>query len=141
MQQSKTIKIFLASSITELKEERKNISDYIMSSIKPLFENDGVDIRLFKCEDNHSGNLGKPTQDEIDKRLQESDVSIFMFKKKAGEKIIQEFNIARELQKKDRHEIYVYCFDTPERSKSKELKVFQQLLENEGLYWKTCIDV
>ena len=105
MQLTNTIKIFLASSIIELKDERKELTDYIMSSVKPLFEMDGVDVRLFKCEDYHSGNLGGSSQDEIDKWLLESDISIFLFKEKAGDKTIREFNLARKIQSARRHEI------------------------------------
>lgn len=141
MQLTNTIKIFLASSIIELKDERKELTDYIMSSVKPLFEMDGVDVRLFKCEDYHSGNLGGSSQDEIDKWLLESDISIFLFKGKAGDKTIREFNLARKMQTVRRHEIYVYCFDVPEHIKKEDLKAFQHRLENELFYWKTCKDV
>lgn len=141
MQQHKTIKIFLASSVIELKEERLKLADYINNTIAPILAKGGMAVRLFKCEDNHSGNFGESSQNEIDEELKNSDVSVFLFKKKAGEKTLREFDLARKLQKTKRHEIYVYCFEVHEKEKSEGLIAFQQRLENEEFYWKTCNDI
>lgn len=138
---SKTIKIFLASSITELEVERVLLADYINNTVAPIFENGRVHVRLFKCEDDPSGNCGESSQTRFDNELKDSDVSIFLFKKKAGEQTLQEFDLARELQNTKKHEIYVYCFDEQESDKSTELIAFQQRLEKEKIYWKTCDDI
>lgn len=39
MQTNKFIKIFLSSTISELKDERAILSDYIMSTISPIVSN------------------------------------------------------------------------------------------------------
>ena len=137
MQQPKTIKIFLASSITELQEERVLFGDYIMNSIRPIFQADGIETELIKCEDIHSGNTGVSSQKEIDDRLRSCNISVFLFKTKAGVKTQHEFDVAQKLQDEKRHEIYVYCFDVSEDQKSEELKAFQLRLEKEEIYWKT----
>ena len=137
----KTIKIFLGSSITELHYERLHLGDYLMNSVRPIFQNDGVEIKVAKCEDIRSGNTGENPQEKIDNLLKECDVSVFMFKTKAGKATVHEFDVARELQKTKRHEIYVFCFDVPEEKKEESLKDFQKRLEEEVFYWHTCKDI
>ena len=141
MPQTKTIRIFLGSSITELHHERLHLADYLMSSVRPIFKLEGFEVDVYKCEDDHSGNTGTLPQDEIDELLRNCDVSVFMFKEKAGKDTVHEFDIARELQKRKRHEIYVYCFDVPEAEKKAELVDFQNRLIEERFYWKTCKDI
>ena len=136
-----TIKIFLGSSITELHDERVTLGDYLMNSVRPIFKQDGIEVEVLKCEDIRSGNTGENPQDRIDNLLRECDVSVFMFKTRAGNATIHEFDVARELQKSRRHEIYVFCFDEPEEKKEERLKDFQKRLEKEDFYWYTCKDV
>ena len=136
-----TIKIFLGSSITELRDERVTLGDYLMNSVRPIFKQDGIEVEVCKCEDIRSGNTGEKPQDRIDNLLRECDVSVFMFKTRAGNATIHEFDVARELQKSRRHEIYVFCFDEPEEKKEESLKDFQKRLEKEEFYWYTCKDV
>ena len=104
----KTIKIFLASSLDELHYERLHLGDYLMNLVRPIFQNDGVEIKVVKCEDIRSGNTGENSQERIDNLLRECDVSVFMFKTKTGKVTVHEFDVARELQKTKRHEIYVF---------------------------------
>ena len=136
-----TIKIFLGSSNTELYDERLHLGDYLMNSVRPIFKNGDIDIEIVKCEDIHSGNTGENPQERIDNLLKECDVSIFMFKTKAGKATVHEFDVARELQKSKRHEIYVFCFDVPEEKKEESLKDFQKRLEKEEFYWYECKDI
>jgi len=137
----KTIKIFLGSSITELHYERLHLGDYLMNSVRPIFQNDGVEIKVVKCEDIRSGNTGENPQDRIDNLLKECDVSIFMFKTKAGKATVHEFDVAREMQKSKRHEIYVFCYNVLKEEKKKSLKDFQKRLEKEEFYWYDCKDI
>lgn len=141
MSNPSNIKIFLASSITELKNERMQLADYINDTVAPILKNVGINVHLFKCEDELSGNFGEPSQKVFDKELEASDVSVFLFKAKAGKKTIGEFDLARKLQREKKHGIYVFCFDVPANEKSQELKGFQQRLEKEEFYWKTCEDI
>ena len=97
-QAMQTIKIFLGSSITELHYERLHLGDYLMNSVRPIFQNDDVEIKVVKCEDIRSGNTGEKPQKRIDNLLRECDVSVFMFKTRAGNATIHEFDVARELQ-------------------------------------------
>lgn len=141
MNTPRLIKIFLASSIVELKNERKELADYINNMVAPILAKGGIDVHLFKCEDDTLGNFGGSSQKMFDEELEASDVSVFLFKTKAGEATIHEFDLVRELQNEKRHGIYVYFFNVPEDEKSQELKVFQQRLMREKFYWKTCEDI
>lgn len=134
---SQTIKVFLASSLTELKDERVVLADYINNTVAPILKNADLHLNLFKCEDDPSGNYGGSSQKSIDEELKESDVSVFLFKKKAGEKTLREFDLAREIQKTRKLEVYVYCYEVPDSEKSQELVAFQQQLEKEEFYWET----
>ena len=136
-----TIKIFLGSSITELHDERVTLGDYLMNSVRPIFKQDGIEVEVCKCEDIRSGNTGVPPQNKIDRLIRGCDVSVFMFKCKAGDMTVHEFDVTRKLQKRKRHEIYVYCFTVPEEDKSQELKDFQDRLIKEPFYWYDCKDV
>ena len=80
MTESKAIKIFLASSITEFKYERLFLGNYIANIVCPIFKNDGVEVELIKCEDKPKGNKGDSSQKKIDTLLQGCGISIFLFK-------------------------------------------------------------
>ena len=136
-----TIKIFLGSSITELHDERVTLGDYLMNSMRPIFKQDGIELEVCKCEDIRSGNTGENPQERIDNLLKECNVSVFMFKTRAGNATIHEFDVARELQKTKRHEIYVFCYDVLEEEKQENLKDFQDRLIKEPFYWYDCKDV
>ena len=136
--QAKTIRIFLGSSIDELKNERMILADYINNTVAPIFEQTRVFLRLYKCEDDPSGNIGGSSQNVINKELEASDLSVFLFKKEAGAQTLGEFDLARDLQKTRKHEIFTFFFDVPENKKSQVLKNFQQRLKKEEFYWKTC---
>lgn len=141
MQLAKTIKIFLGSSITELHDERLLLSDYLLNSVRPIFKRDGVDIEVVKCEDIQTGYKGKSSQEEINDLLRGCDISVFMFKTKAGPQTVREYNVAQELVGTKNHEIYVYCFGVSDEEKEESLKAFKQQMRNIELYWKTCKDI
>ena len=136
-----TIKIFLGSSIDELREERLFLSDYLLNSVRPIFKRDGVDIEVVKCEDIRTGYRGKSSQEEINDLLRGCDISVFMFKTKAGPVTVSEYNVAQELVGTKNHEIYVYCFGVTEEEKEESLKSFKQQMRDIELYWKTCKDI
>ena len=137
----RTIKIFLGSSITELHDERLLLGDYLLNSVRPIFKRDGVDIEVVKCEDIRTGYRGKSSQEEINDLLRGCDISVFMFKTKAGPQTVREYNVAQELAGTKNHEIYVYCFGVIDEEKEESLKSFKQQMRDIELYWKTCKDV
>lgn len=103
-----------------------------------MFEKDDIFIRFIKCDNLHLGNIGIPDQEEIDRKLRDCDLSLFLFKAKAGEWTVHEFDVARALQKKKQHTIYVYTISVPESEKKQSLLDFQQRLIHEEFIWKEC---
>ena len=100
MQQTQTIKIFLGSSITELKNAREEITAHITNDITNLFGLGNIAIQFVVCEDTHSDYMGGMTdQDKIDNLLRSCDVSVFLIKEKAGDQTVHEYDVAKELQK------------------------------------------
>ena len=140
MNTTKCIRIFLGSSITELKDERGEITAHITNDITNLFGLGNIAIQFVVCEDLHRGHTGDKTdQDKIDNLLHDCDVSVFLIREKAGDKTIHEFDVARELQKeKPEHEIYVYFLRTLDEQKDTSVEAFQNRLREEELYWNDC---
>ena len=141
MQQTQTLKIFLGSSITELKDERVSISDSISLDLTHLFQQDDILVHFFKCEGIHDGYSGQPDQDEIDKTVRKCDVSLFVFKEKEGPYTIHEYEVARALQKERTHKIFVYYFHKEEGKQPEKLTPFQKRLSADGVFWKEYTDV
>lgn len=135
MKQAKTISIFLASSIKELKDERKDLSDNITGDISNLLSRDNIYIHFEKCESNHSGNDGTRDQKHYNLLLQNCDFSVFLFKTHLGDRTEEEFAIARQLQKTQKHVVFVYFLQVPEGEKEKKLIDFQTRLD---IDWKEC---
>lgn len=141
MQQTQTLKIFLGSSITELKDERVSISDSISQDLTHLFQQDNIIIHFFKCDGIHDGNSGPSDQEETDKMLRKCDVSLFVFKDKEGAYTLHEYEVARALQKERTHKIFVYYSHKEEGKQPEKLTPFQERLKADGVFWREYTDV
>lgn len=138
MQQDKIIKIFLASSVTELKDGRHIISS-LGDNIRNLFGLDNIKVQFINSEDIIAENLSQKAYQEIVQReLQTCDISLFIIKAKVNKWIVDEFDMARALEKEKRHRVFVYFLRVPEEKKTSGLKDFQHRLYKEGVYWKEC---
>lgn len=92
MQMPKSIKIFLGSSIVELSNEQQDIS-LLTNDISRMFKLGDIDVQFVLCENIETGNDGKWGHDDqaiIDEKLCECDVSLFLFRSKAGKLIRSE---------------------------------------------------
>ena len=139
----RVIRIFLASSITELKDERNQLDQYLSGAdIQNMFLHDNVIIQLVRCEDIYSGSDGKTAPQEIlNQRLRECEMSLFLFKTKAGPRTIREFEVAKALQKEGKHTMYVYCKNIPEEDRSAELRQIINRMDDEGPDWYSFASV
>ena len=91
----RTVSFFLASSITDLQTDRKEIGDFI-NQLNNIYERDGMFIRLIKCEDesmNHSIVVGG-TQKTLDELIEESDLCFVLFWHRAGAMTVHELEVA-----------------------------------------------
>ena len=138
MQQSRILNIFLASSITELKDERRDISNELSGDISSLLERDNYVVHFHKCENYHAGYDGTPIQLFLDQLLKDCDFSLFLFKTHLGERTEKEYYVARECQKTRKHVIFIYFLQTPEDTKEQKLKEFQANLD---IDWEECKNI
>ena len=137
MSNPRFVKVFLGSSITELRDERQVLSN-IGADITNLFSHDEIVVQIVKCENFHAGNLGGNDQEYIDQKLQGCDISLFVFKSKAGEWTRHEYEVARALQQQKKHRIFVCFLNDPNKKKGSGLKSFKKQLECDGVFWKEC---
>ena len=136
MPQTKILKVFLGSSLT-LKNERKAISE-LNDDKSNNFKHDDIAVRFVKCENIHEGNIGDDDQKHIDERLRGCDISLFLFKERVGPWTRHEYKVARALQKKRKHKIFVFFIHVPEKKKEDSLKDFQKQLITDKVFPKEC---
>ncbi|MEE0983668.1 MAG: tetratricopeptide repeat protein, partial [Bacteroidales bacterium] len=127
----KEIKVFLASS-EELEQDREAFGNFIRR-LDNLYEKRGIRIRLFEWEDLDSAYNDKRKQDEYNEYIKQSDIFLALFRTKAGEFTVEEFNLAKDLYKN--HGLpkpHVYCRDLNEgETEDKTLTDFKKdLFEN-----------
>lgn len=133
---SRIIRIFLASSITELKDERDNLYMYLSGAdIQNMFLHDKIIIQVVRSEDITFGTDGENPQEILNQRLRECDISLFLFKSKLGKRTREEFDVAKALQKNKKHTMCVFCKKVQVEERSKELKKLIKKLDNEGPDW------
>lgn len=136
MSNPRLVKVFLGSSITELRDERQVLSN-IGADITNLFSHDEIVVQIVKCENFHAGNLGENDQDYIDQKLRGCDISLFVFKSKVGKWTRHEYAVARRLhQEQQKHRLFVYFLGDPDKKKDPSVEDFQQQLIKDGVYWK-----
>ena len=106
----RTIHIFLASSITDLNDDRQAIGDFI-NQLNNIYNSQNLYIHLHKCEDeseNHSI-INGGTQKSLNDEIRESDLCIVLFWHKAGEVTKQELQVAlAEFKMNNNPKIVVY---------------------------------
>ena len=90
----KTIKIFLASSINEFKNERNEIGD-LVRKIQDKLIDENIRIKLFECEffDNSISMLGRK-QNDYNKEIKNADIFIMIIGKRLGDYTKEEYNVA-----------------------------------------------
>ncbi|MBQ4112246.1 MAG: tetratricopeptide repeat protein, partial [Clostridia bacterium] len=128
----KKIKIFLASSIHDLHDERNEISSFITRTLKKAFGHT-VEFDLEMCEDD-TGIVSKTRkQDLYDQYIRESDYLYILFWHDAGEFTVEEFRTAYEqFQKTDKPRIIPFVKLLPEGDKGTEaLETFIRYMREE----------
>ena len=105
----KVIKIFLGSSITEFKNERADIENFIRRVSDQFEEKYDVKIKPLLCEDFDEALSKIRKQEEYNEKVRKSDMCFFIFFTKAGQYTREEFNAAREqFEKTDKPKISTY---------------------------------
>ena len=91
----KKVKIFLASSIEELKEDRLFIGDFF-SQLNEIYIDNDIYFSLIKCEDYDNAIATGGKQSQYDNEIRDSELCFFLFYRKAGEYTRHEFDVALE---------------------------------------------
>ena len=127
----KEIKVFLASS-EELKYDRLAFSDLIRK-LDNIYEKRGIRIRLFQWEDFDAAYNDKRKQDEYNEYIKQSDLFLALFRTKAGQFTVEEFELARnEHREKGLPKPHVYCRDLEQgETEDATLSEFKQKLFDE----------
>ena len=133
----KKIKIFLASSITDLKIDRLAVGDFIRQ-LNDIYFDRGVQFFLGKCEDSDIAISAAGKQAEFDEKIRDSELCIFLFFKKVGDYTRHEFEVALDAFKdsqKPKIVTYFKYVETPEEAQG-EVRAFMEMLGSEiGHYY------
>jgi len=91
----KKVKIFLASSIEDLKEDRLHVGDFFRQ-LNEIYFDSGVHFSLIKCEDYDNSIAAGGKQSEYDREIEDSELVFFLFFRKVGDYTRHEFETALE---------------------------------------------
>ena len=126
----KKIKIFLASSIDDLRDDRIAMGDYF-NQLNEVYIDRGVHFSLIKCEDYDNSVAADGKQSQYDQEIRESELCIFLFFNKVGEYTLHEFNVAREaFEQNGKPRIATYFKDAGENTAS-AVREFMSYLDTE----------
>lgn len=104
----KRIKIFLASSVEDLREDRLQVGDFFRQ-LNELYLDSGVHFSLIKCEDYDSSIVDGGKQQEFDREIRESELVFFLFFKKVGDYTRHELEVALEaFQNQTKPRVIIY---------------------------------
>ena len=86
----KKVKIFIGSSIEELKEDRVAIGNFFRQ-LNDLYLDNGLYFQLVMCEDYDDAIELEGKQSKYDKEIEDSELAVFIFYKKVGTYTEHEF--------------------------------------------------
>ncbi len=119
----KTIKIFVASSIHEFRNERNELGRFILG-INNMNLKRGIYCFLELCE-NHDNSISarERKQDEYNEFIKDADAVFVLFFKKAGKYTVEELRLAKDyFAKNGTPKVYTYFKDFDESKLSGEIK-------------------
>ena len=128
----KKVKIFLASSIEDLREDRLQVGDFFRQ-LNEIYLDSGVHFSLIKCEDYDNSLAAGGKQQEYDREIRESELVFFLFFRKVGDYTKHEFEVALESFKdREKPKIITYFkYITSLDEVAQEVRDFMQLLDQE----------
>ncbi len=140
----KRVKIFLASSITDLRFDRVEIGNFFRQ-MNDIYIESGVYFDLVMCEDYDNTIAFDGKQSQFDKEICGSELVFFLFFKKVGDYTKHEFEVALEHYKsvgKPKILTYFKYVDSPDNAEN-DVLAFMQLLDKEVKHYYNvynCID-
>lgn len=131
------VKLFLASSVVEFEEERRELGDFI-GLLNNIFIKEDRYIELIMCEDLSNSIAQSRKQEEYNQHIRESQYFCIILGERVGEYTIEEFHVAvEEFQKKGKPHIIV-CFYCPSFRKKPEKSIteFREYLEQNKYHYQ-----
>ncbi len=128
----KKIKIFLASSITELKIDRIEVGDFIRQ-LNEIYFDRGVRFSLVKCDDYDNAIAAEGKQSQFDKEILDSELCFFLFFKRVGDYTRHEFEVALDgFKSSEKPKIVTYFkYITSPQEMEGEVQQFMKMLDEE----------
>ena len=127
----KRVKIFLASSIEDLREDRLQVGDFIRQ-LNEIYLDSDVHFSLVKCEDYDNSLSAGGKQPEYDREIRESELVFFLFFRKVGDYTKHEFEVALEaFQQQKKPKIITYFRTVSASEEAEDVRAFMQLLDGE----------
>ena len=128
----KRIKIFLASAIDDLREDRLQVGDFFRQ-LNEIYLDSGVHFSLIKCEDYDNSIAAGGKQQQYDQEIRESELVFFLFFRKVGDYTRHEFEVALEAFKdRQKPKIVTYFkYITSMDEAAREVRDFMQMLDLE----------
>lgn len=137
----KKVTVFIASALESLKNERKDLSDYLYSLNDVFSEYIGnqYEIRPFLSEHFDPRYNGKRTQDALNKELINSELVVFLVNSGTGEGTKEEYDIAKKHFAETRKPaIYIFFMEpTDIGTTSATFTAIKNDLMHEGHYWES----
>ena len=133
----KTIRIFLASSITEFSRERMELEAFV-NNLNKTYVKRGIFFELIVCEDLSNSLQGTRMQESYNAEIRNSQYFYVIFGRKAGAYTIEEFEVALEsFRSKGMPRVYTYFQTLPEGQVPEQtVQDFMQRLDAElGHYY------
>ncbi len=128
----KKIKIFLASSIEEFKEERNELGRFILG-INNLNLERGIYCHLELCENYDSSiSARKRKQDDYNEFIKGADAVFVLFCEKAGDYTVEELKLAKNcFRDNGKPKVYTYFKNFDENNLTDEVRKAYELIKDE----------
>ena len=138
------ISIFLASSIVEFANERRDIENFIRNVSDKFEERYDTKIQPLLCENFDNCMSEARKQEEYNEKIRESEMCFFIFFTRAGEFTREEFEVAyKQFKESETHrpKIYVYFKKVPEGvSVEQSVKDFMNEIDNTYQHYHDMFD-
>ena len=132
------IDIFLASSISDLHNERMELGNYIRA-LNDMYLGRGIYFRLHMCEDMSDALSQKRSQDNYNDEIRKCDYFYIMCWNKAGEYTLEEFDVALE-QFRESGAPKIVTFFKQADEPAEDVRKFMERLDGELQHYYTKFD-
>ncbi len=134
----KTVKLFIGSSITDLKLERYKLMSFILG-LNNIYHDRGVFFECYICEETPTYmRIGGSQEKHNDYIRSDADAAFFMFFRKAGEFTVKELELARRaFSQRGRPEVYIFFRDPGSEPEEEIREMMRSALEDFGRYYRT----